>query len=121
MPRRFSSAAIPLRDLPPCRISMINGSRSMARAIARRLRPSLPTRRASSKCAVGEFLLPPQTTPRAFEATIAALTRSEMSLASYSAIAARIWIVSSIGLREICGDEFNAAFHELCDQGDVAG
>jgi hypothetical protein len=59
----------------------------------------LPTRRASSKCAVGEFLLPPQTTPRAFDATIAALTRSEMSFASYSAIAARIWIVS----RFACG------------------
>ena len=27
----------------------------------------------------------------------------------------------SIGLWEICGDEFNSAFHELCDQGDVAG
>ena len=97
--RLFSSAAIPLRDLPPSRISMINGSKSSARAVARRLRPSLPTRRASSKCAVGEFLLPPQTTPRAFDATIAALTRSEMSLASYSAIAARIWIVS----RFACG------------------
>ena len=89
--------------------------------MARRFRPSLPMRRASSKCAVGAFLLPPQTTPRAFEATIAALTRSEISLASYSAMAARIWIVSSVGLRKIGGDELDAAFHELRDQGYIAG
>ena len=53
-------------------------------------------RRASSRCAVGACLLPPQTTPRAFEATMAALTRSEISLASYSAMAARMWIVSRL-------------------------
>ena len=72
-------------------------------------------RRASSRCAVGACLLPPQTTPRAFEATMAALTRSEISLASYSAMAARMWIVKPIGLREIGVDELNATFHELRD------
>ena len=104
MPRQFSSAAIPLRDLPPCRISMINGSRSMARAIARRLRPSLPTSRASSKCAVREFLLPPQTTPSAFEATIA-LTRSGDELGLVLGNRRENMDRKSIGLREIC-DEF---------------
>ena len=84
---------MPLRDFPLSRICMINGSRSIARARARRFRPSLPRRRAASRCNVGAFLFPPQTTPRAFDATIAAFTRSDISLASYSAMAAKIWIV----------------------------
>ena len=99
---------------------MINGSKSSARAVARRLRPSLPTRRASSKCAVGEFLLPPQTPPRAFDATIAALTlRDELGLLLGDR--RENMDCESICLREIGGDEFDAAFHELRDQSDVAG
>ena len=99
---------------------MINGSRSIARASARRFRPSLRMRRASSKCAVGAFLLPPQTTPRALEATIAALTRSD-ELGLILRDGRENMDCESISLREIGGNELDAAFHELRDQGDVAG
>ena len=120
MPRRSNSPAIDLRENPLATRSQTIGARSRARAedfaaLARTL-ALLSAQRLPGKSPLGL----PSFVPRARAAANASFTRIEIRSDSYSAIAARMWMVKRLASGKVDDDELLVALHQGRHERDVA-